>query len=201
MADLTDGAQVSTEEKEVVVTPEEVITPTAEPIVEPVVEPVTPVEPAVEDEGSEDGEDDFDENEPISLKEARKIRSENSGLRRAKKALSVENESMSEKLKVLETKVAEYETKINEINFNNLIGGVKEKFGLNDSQAKFLTGSTIEELEESAKEVCEAFSMKVKGNLDKLHTAGSGKDSVDTDFSNLSPDERRKMVRSRNFNK
>lgn len=193
-----NGTPVGTEEQEeVVVTPEVVVAP-VEPVVE-ASEPVKPVEPVVDEDSSDDDNDDYDENEPISLKEARKIRSENSGLRRAKKALSVENESMTEKLNVLEAKVAEYETKINDINFNELVGGVKEKYGLNDGQAKYLKGSTVEELEESAKELSEVFSVKIKGNLDKLHTSGQGKDPGPVSFANLSPDERRKVVRSRNF--
>lgn len=139
-------------------------------------EPVAPVvEPAKEKTDDDDDDDDSDDDDsPITRRKARGLRSENRNLRVAKKELATENETLKTQLTELQAKVSGYEEKIAETSKVQMLSEVKAKFGLSDPQAKYLSGNTQEELEESAKQLLVDLGIK-NPDYSRLKTgAGTG---------------------------
>lgn len=163
-------------------TPEATVVPEVTPT--PVVEPSTP-------EGNAEIVDDGDnEDEPLTRRKARGLRSEARNLRQAKKELADENNSLKEKLQELETKLSEYAEKVTNHERATVVSSVQKKFGLSEKQMKYVTGDTAEEMERSAKEFLEALGSEAV-DYSSLRT-GAGSGPASSSVLNMSEEEIRK---------
>jgi predicted RNase H-like nuclease (RuvC/YqgF family) len=160
MADVS-GAPVGAEQKEEEVTP--AVTPVVVESVEaPVAETVETkkvTEKVTDPDDAEEAEESEDSSKPISYRKSKALMSENKGLRSKNKELTGETEA-------LKAKIAELEGSIS----SAVRSTVAAKYGLTEAQLKYITGTTAEELDNSAKEYLASFPAGSSVDFSKLKT-------------------------------